>query len=86
MNPTIKWTRHATERLRMWNASHGITANEVEDALQHPAQIVTGDRGVQVAQTIHDNGLLRVVFVEDGNTRRDLTVYWTSKVDKYWRT
>ena len=31
------------------------------------------------------NGLLRVPFVEAEGERKILTVYWTSKVEKYWR-
>jgi len=38
-----------------------------------------------VAQVRRANGLLRVPFVEVTEGRKILTVYWTSKVEKYWR-
>jgi hypothetical protein len=48
-----------------------------------PTRIVPGDRGVSVAQGLRGEGLLRVPFVETGGGRKVLTVYWTSKVEKY---
>jgi hypothetical protein len=48
-----------------------------------PEEIVPGDLEILVAQTRRGNGLLRVPFVQVGDDRRIVTVYWTSKVDKY---
>jgi hypothetical protein len=50
-----------------------------------PEQVVPGDLDALVAQTRRGEGLLRVPFVEMGNGRKILTVYWTSKVAKYWQ-
>ena len=50
-----------------------------------PGQIVPGDRDALVAQAKRGNGLLRVPFVEVEGNRKVLTVYWTSKVEKYWK-
>ena len=52
--------------------------------MRNPEQIVPGDRTALVAQNRRGNGLLRVPFVEEEETRKVLTVYWTSRVDRYW--
>ena len=81
----IIWTRHAEERQKEWEKKLGITRGEVEDVLRNPEQIVPGDREASVAQSRRGNGLLRAPFVEIAGTRKVLTVYWTSKVEKYWK-
>ena len=81
----IVWTRHAQERQQEWEKKRGVTRQEVEDVLKDPEQIVPGDRDVLVAQARRGEGLLRVPFVELEGKRRVLTVYWTSRVEKYWR-
>jgi len=48
-------------------------------------QIVPGDMNVRVAQSRTYNGLLRVPFVTAGEDKKILTVYWTSRVEKYWK-
>jgi len=79
----VIWTRHAEERQKEWEKKRGITRQEVEALVMEPAQIVPGDRGVSVAQESRGEGLLRVPFVEAAGGRKVLTVYWTSKVEKY---
>lgn len=81
----IIWTRHAEERQQEWQKKLGITREEVEQVLMNPEQIVPGDLGVLVAQTRRGSGLLRVPFIQTGEDRKVLTVYWTSKVEKYWQ-
>jgi hypothetical protein len=81
----IIWTRHAEERQEEWRKKMGITRQEVEDLLSDPGQVVPGDLEALVAQARRGNGLLRVPFVETGSGRKILTVYWTSKVEKYWQ-
>ena len=81
----IIWTRHAEERQEEWRRKLGITRQEVEDVLNAPEQVVPGDLGAWVAQARRGAGLLRVVFMEVEAGRKILTVYWTSKVEKYWR-
>lgn len=80
----IVWTKHAEERQRQWQQRLNITQEEVENVLQQPQQVVV-ENDVKVAQKLHGNGLLRVVFVEIGNTQRILTLYWTNQVKRYWR-
>ena len=50
-----------------------------------PEQIVPGDMNVLVVQAKTRKGLLRVPFVEIEGNRKVLTVYWTSKVERYWK-
>ncbi|MBC7233444.1 MAG: DUF4258 domain-containing protein [Chloroflexi bacterium] len=81
----ITWTKYAEERQKEWHKKLGITREEVEELLRNPTQIVSGDLEAFVAQTKRGNGLLRAVFVELQDERKLLTVYWTSKIAKYWK-
>ena len=81
----IIWTQHAQARQREWAKRRGITREVVEDLLINPEQTVPGDQGALVAQAKREGGLLRVPFIRTGEGRKILTVYWTSKIDKYWK-
>ncbi|MGC8960581.1 MAG: hypothetical protein ACP5OO_12530 [Chloroflexia bacterium] len=81
----IIWTRHAEERQKEWQKKKGITRQEVETVLRFPEQVLPGDRGTWVAQSRIRNGLLRIPFIETEGARKVLTVYWTSRVSKYWQ-
>lgn len=81
----IIWTKHAEERQKEWERKLRITQSEVEDLLRSPQQIVPGDMDAFVAQSKSRNGLLRVAFKDTEKGRKILTVYWTSKVEKYWK-
>jgi len=81
----IIWTKHAADRQLEWEKKLGVTRQEVEEVLSNPEQIVPGDLNTQVAQTRRGKGLLRVPFVEATGNRKVLTVYWTSKIEKYWK-
>jgi len=80
----IAWTKHAEERQQQWEERLGITRSEVEKVLSSPQQIMIEDN-VLVAHSQRGKGLLRVVFVEIGNTKRILTVYWTNQIRRYWQ-
>ena len=80
----IVWTKHAEERQQQWEQRLGITREEVEATVTNPQQAIAED-DVQVAQTRRGEGLLRVVYVEIGNTKRILTLYWTNQVNRYWQ-
>ena len=80
----IVWTRHAEERQKQWQKRLGITREEVEIVLNNPQQIII-ENEVLVAQSKRGNGLLRIVFVNIGNTQRILTLYWTNQVNRYWQ-
>ncbi|MFY9303020.1 MAG: DUF4258 domain-containing protein [Atribacterales bacterium] len=81
----IIWTRHAKERQKEWERILGISREQVENVLKNPEQIVAGYRNVLIAQTRWRNGLLRVPFMETEEELKIVTIYWTSKVEKYWR-
>lgn len=81
----IVWTKHAEDRQKEWEKKMGITHSDVEDLLKNPQQIVPGDMDALVAQSKRGNGLLRVFFKDIGGSRKILTVYWTSKIEKYWK-
>ena len=80
----IFWTKHAEERQKEWEIRLGIKRQEVENVLRNPQQIVSGEEDALIAQTIRNNGLLRVVYIEIEDGRKILTLYWTSKIDRYW--
>ena len=82
----IVWTRHAEERLRQWNEERGVTREDVEHVVTTPDQVVPGHGEAQVAQSRQGPGLLRVPYVEEDEGRILLTLYWTSKTDKYWNS
>jgi hypothetical protein len=79
------WTRHAEERQQEWQTKLGVTREEMEEVLRHPEQIVAGDQSALIAQPRRDNGLLRVPFLSIGEDRKILTVYWTSRIGRYWK-
>jgi len=81
----IIWTKHAEERQKEWEKKIGITRAEVENLLKNPQQIVPGDMDAFVAQSKKGSGLLRVPFKDTGGSRKILTIYWTSKTEKYWK-
>jgi hypothetical protein len=79
------WRRHAEERQQEWQTKLGVTREEVEEDLRHPEQIVAGDQSALIAQSLRDDGLLRVPFLSVGEDRKILTVYWTSRIGRYWK-
>ncbi len=81
----IIWTIHAEERQREWERMKGVTREVVENAVLSPDQVVTGDLSTLVAQSHWRGGLLRVAFIETGEGRKLITVYWTSRMRRYWR-
>ena len=68
-----------------WQKKKEITKAEFESVVISPEQIVRGDLNAFVAQSKFKNGLIRVPFLEISGTRKILTVYWTSKVSRYWQ-
>lgn len=79
------WTKHAEDRQREWEKKLAITRQEVENILRTPEQIVPGDQNLLIAQARRGKGLIRVVFEEVKGGPKILTLYWTSKVQKYWK-
>ena len=79
-------SRHATEEM----ARRGISVQTVESILDNPQQVVLDATGKRVYQSKVDfhagkTYLVRVVINEEGDVPLVVTVYRTSKVEKYWR-
>jgi len=63
----------------------GITKEDVEAVLLDPDQVVPGEGEAMVAQKKWAEGLIRVPFIQVEGARKILTVYYTSKIDRYWK-
>lgn len=76
-----RWTNHAL----MEASRRGITQKEVEAVLLSPGQILAVRPGRQVWQSVLPSGYLLRVFVDIDRTPCEIvTVYRTSKREKYW--
>ena len=80
----IEYTKHAEENL----IDRKIPKNLVEETLKHPQQIVRNHGNRKIAQSIYrrDNKdfLLRVVYEQGSEGWVVITIYWTTKIKKYW--
>ncbi len=86
MNP-LRFTTHA--RKEMYRRS--ITQDQVEAVISNPGQILLGrnQRTIYQSKVSFDSGkvyLLRVFVDENASPSVVITVYRTSKIEKYWRT
>jgi hypothetical protein len=81
----IIWTRHAESRQKEWEQKRGITRFLIEEVITNPGQTVPGDLNALVAQTKFGGGLIRVPFLQEQDELKILTLYWTSRVEKYWK-
>ena len=81
----IIWTIHAEDRQREWERMKGLTREVVQNVVRRPDQVVPGDLSILIAQSQWRGGLLRVPFIETDQGRKLITVYWTSRVRRYWR-
>jgi hypothetical protein len=79
-------SRHAREEMER----RGIPLEILESVLEKPQQVVNDPAGKKIYQSKVDfkQGkiyLVRVVTVEEAGVPIVVTVYRTSKVEKYWR-
>ena len=79
-------SQHATEEM----TRRDIPAQTVESILNSPQQVVPDATGKRIYQSkvkfeAGKTYLVRVVTNEEGDVPVVITVYRTSKVDKYWR-
>ena len=70
-----------TDHLKEQLDEREIPKEFVFDALNNPAEIISGDKGREIYHKIIQGKLLRVVVKRNVV----ITVYHTSKIDKYWR-
>jgi len=81
-----KLSAHALSEIKRRN----IPVRMVESVLDHPMQVVSEQTGRHTYQSKVDFGmgkifLLRVVVVDNTDPAVVVTVYRTSKINKYWR-
>jgi hypothetical protein len=67
-----------------------ISLSSVESVLDNPQQIIIEREGRKVYQSKVDFGngkifLLRIIVADDIDPKVVITVYRTSKIEKYWR-
>jgi hypothetical protein len=79
-------SRHAREEMKR----RGIPLEILESVLEKPQQVVDDPTGNRVYQSKLDfkegkRYLVRVVTAEEAGIPVVVTVYRTSKLDKYWR-
>jgi hypothetical protein len=83
---TYKISRHAQIEMER----RQISLSSVESVLDNPQQIIIEREGRKVYQSKVDFGngkifLLRVIVADDIDPKVVITVYRTSKIEKYWR-
>lgn len=80
-----RFSRHAQTEMERRN----ISVDLVESVLDNPQQVISEKEGRKAYQSKVDVGskvfLLRVIVVDDVEPVVVITVYKTSKIDKYWR-
>ena len=76
---------HAKKQLK----ERQIPEDLVKRVLLHPGQIIDSYSSRKIAQDIveykGERFLVRIVYEEIGGELRVITVYLTTKVEKYWR-
>lgn len=83
MPKPIRITGHAHFEMKR----RGIAKADVLEAIRNPGQVVPSVKGRMIFQSLIGplrRLLLRVVVREDVHAYHVVTVYKTSKVDKYW--
>ena len=85
MREKVEFTKYAKLQIQ----ERGIEHEDILNTLQSPGQVLSGRKGRKIAQKKvnqgGEKGLLRVIFEEKVDVKIVVTVYWTSKIEKYWR-
>ena len=80
----IEYTKPAKANL----IDRKIPKKLVEETLKRPQQVVTNHGNRKIAQSIYKRNkkdfLLRIVYTEKVGRWIVITVYWTTKIKKYW--
>ena len=85
--PIFIYSRHAQEEL----IRRGISKALADSVLRNPEQVVPEQGGRVAYQSCIDFGagrifLLRVIVIDQVDPAIVVTIYRTSKIEKYWRT
>ena len=78
---SIKFTKHALERLKV----REISQEDIHNTLNNPDKVSDDSFGNKIAQKMQENSLIRVFYNFEGNSKVVITVYKTSKIEKYNR-
>ena len=85
MEEGIQFTEYAKLQMR----EREIEYRDVLETVRSPGQILSGKKRRKTAQKRlernRQKGLLRVILKEKAKVKIIITVYWTSKIKKYWR-
>jgi hypothetical protein len=80
--PLFRITLHAAAEMQR----RSISEEDVVDVLVSPGQVEPLRPGREVWQSLLQSGFLLRVFIDIDRTPMEVvTVYRTSKIDKYWR-
>ena len=78
------------KHLKIQAKERKINIKIIEDTILNPEQIISKPKNLKVAQKkyfdnkINKEYLIRVIFKEEEDLRIGVTVYKTSKIEKYW--
>lgn len=83
---TFEISRHAFDEMNR----RGLPQHVVDSVLENPGQIVDEYGGMKAYQSVIDFGvgknyLVRVIVKDTVAPAKVVTVYKTSKIEKYWR-
>lgn len=85
MSKLIQIRPHAKRQLK----ERKIPEDLIKKVLLHPGQVIDSYSGRKIAQDIiefkEEQFLVRIVYEEMKRELRVITVYLTTKVEKYWR-
>ena len=85
MSKLISFSLHARRQIR----EREIPEELINKVLPHPAQIIDSYGNRKIAQDMvrhkGEKFLLRIVFEEIDKELKVVTVYLTTRVEKYWR-
>ena len=73
-------SKHARERIEAYN----LTEKIVVETIKNPDESIGGYSGTFIAHKLLNDHLLRVVYVEESDKIKVITVY-PSKKERYWR-
>lgn len=81
---TVRLTAHALEEMRR----RGISAEQLDETLKQPEQVVDAQKGRKVLQRRFEMDgttyLIRAIVEDDLGGTVVITAYRTSKIEKYW--
>ena len=75
----IIYTKHALQQMR----GRKINKSDIIDTINNPDKKMNDKFVNQIVQKVFGKYLLRIFYLTEGDQKRVLTTYKTSKIDKY---